>query len=96
MTGNKSVYKVFPKTQEVVHWYPGFSGSLMKYTKCAIASVGNWQCTYNDGSGSFGYSNGKYWEYPVSEEIAHVSKWRWWYINLLQKDMPHYLKLLLD
>ena len=82
ITGNKSAYKIFPERQTVVHLYPNISPEPMKFTNCAVANSQNWKCTYDDGSGSFGFREGIYWQSSPYEKIIYVSGWRWWYVRL--------------
>lgn len=45
-----------------------------EYHNCTILSLKDWECSYSDGSGKFGFRNGEYWELPVWSDVKHVSK----------------------
>ena len=77
------------KSTTTQEWYPGnpttyhvgensvtseTAGSLGKYDNCIILSVRNWECTYSDGSGSFGFRNGEFWRYPQWKGFKAVSR----------------------
>jgi len=40
-------------------------------------SVEDWECHYSDGSGSFGFRNGKFWEVPKADDIKIVSSFEY-------------------
>lgn len=69
-TLNKSTYKVNKQRQEVVHWISDFPPD--RYTDCAIRDKNNWECTYDDRSGSFGFSNGNFSSYSLKENSTDV------------------------
>lgn len=76
MTLNSRVYKPNVSRQEVISWMPDFDG-VDKYTKCAVVTRKNWECTYNDGSGKFGFSDGHYWnddDRNIKEDWRFVSR----------------------
>lgn len=52
-------------------------GLLSKYKDCTVMSVKDWECRFSDGSGSFGFRNGDYWEYPINKDVQHVSQLRY-------------------
>jgi hypothetical protein len=80
ITGNSFVYKVIPERQEIVH----IGTFKNRYTDCVVTDVDNWKCTKNDGSGSFGFTDGQYWDDDPARirRMKCVSKWRWWYVYL--------------
>lgn len=49
-------------------------GLLAEYHKCTILSPRNWECSYSDGSGRFGFRDGEYWEVPVWGGVEYVSR----------------------
>lgn len=61
-------YKVNVKRQEVVGWIEGFDPT--RYKDCAIRNRRNWTCTYNDGSGTFGFNGGNYFDYGLKESTT--------------------------
>jgi hypothetical protein len=75
MTLNERVYKPSSTRQDVVSWMPGL-GIVDRYTNCAVVNRKNWQCTYNDGSRTFGFSEGKYWN-----DDSQSKKLGWQYIS---------------
>ena len=50
---------------------------LNEYRKCTILSPKDWECSYSDGSGRFGFRNGEYWESPVWTDTKHVSRFEY-------------------
>jgi hypothetical protein len=51
-------------------------GMTERYDDCAISDMDNWSCSYGDGSGSFGFMNGGFYEYPVTtDQYFFVSRW---------------------
>lgn len=56
---NPTTFTVLRDQEAVV---ADLTGSLTRYTSCTIANTSNWKCSYNDASGTFGFTNGKYWE----------------------------------
>ena len=73
IAGNRSVFRVFSERQIVVRRRPDISLDPIKYTNCVVASSKDWKCTHDDGSGSFGFREGKYWESSPYEKIIHVN-----------------------
>lgn len=60
-------------------------GELTDYRICKVLTTEDWECTYKDRSGNFGFRNGDYWEEPKSGN--YVSRFRYnlvrceWAIN---------------
>jgi hypothetical protein len=50
------------------------AGILHKYKNCIVMSTDNWECQYDDGSGSFGVRNGEFWRTPEWPDIRVVSR----------------------
>lgn len=76
---NTTKYKPNTDTQEVLSWMPEF-GIPVRYTSCAVVSRTDWTCSYNDGSGIFGFNNGIYWDdIPMTEDVnwQYVSRTRY-------------------
>ncbi len=75
---NRTTYQIDKTKQEVFSWMPGLGLETNRYTKCAVLSVNQWSCKYDDGSGTFGFSEGKYFNEPTQlpHEI-HVTKEEW-------------------
>jgi len=84
-----SLQKVDPKTSYGHNWLPlnptiysikqksvisKTVGLLTEYNDCTVLSVKDWECRYSDGSGSFGFRNGDYWEYPMNKDFEYVSQ----------------------
>lgn len=46
--------------------------SISAYSDCTIYSVTDWQCSYSDGSATFGIRDGEYWE-NVSDRFSDLS-----------------------
>ncbi len=56
------------------------AGLLDEYKNCIIKNKNNWQCQYEDGTGSnrFGFKSGQYYESPGwGDAIRHVSRWEY-------------------
>lgn len=49
-------------------------GFVWEHDNCQVFTVNDWECQYSDASGSFGYRDGKYWEYPIDESRKIVSR----------------------
>lgn len=69
---NPATYRI--GTDIVVSEIAGF---LRKHKNCKILSDDDWECRYEDNSGSFGFRNGQYWELPISENKNIVSRWEY-------------------
>ena len=53
------------------------AGCLDEYHNCTIMNKNNWECQYEDGTGSnkFGFVDGKYWKKPgTGDDIQYVSR----------------------
>ncbi len=81
---NKTTYKVDTEKQHVISWLPGYEkiALIEQYTKCVVLDVKNWTCTYDDGSGKFGFNNGNYVEESgsfsnISINDIYVSAAQW-------------------
>jgi len=79
---NRTIYKVFPETQQVIIYHPDSSGPPMRARDCAVFDKRNWRCTYSDKSGSFGCNEGRFYEDEPDPRVIYVSKWRYWFIAL--------------
>jgi hypothetical protein len=81
VTANRSTYKVFPDRQEVVHWLVGMP--LLqpeRHKRCVVGNIENWECAFSDGSASFGFRDGRYYERPQpkgDDSLVYVSEQRW-------------------
>jgi hypothetical protein len=81
-TLNKTTYKVSVKRQDVVGRMADFAPN--RYTDCAVVNRKNWSCTYDDGSGSFGFNRGHFWDNDeknddwkfVSRPVYLYYRWR--------------------
>ncbi|MBC2736569.1 MAG: hypothetical protein HF981_19570 [Desulfobacteraceae bacterium] len=69
---NISTYRV--KSDSVVH---EIAGMLVEYNRCTILDKDNWECTYSDKFGSFGFRDGDYWERPKLVNSKVVSRWEY-------------------
>jgi hypothetical protein len=56
-------------------------GKLTKYTNCKIFSIDNWECQYNEGSGSFGCKDGHFWQNPSWQNTKIVSAWEYNFVR---------------
>ena len=65
------------------------AGLVEEYKQCKIVNLENWKCQYTDGTGlnQFGFTNGKYWKNPITDEsIKYVGRWEYniirckWYL----------------
>lgn len=74
----QTTYRVDHIKQEVISWMPGASLETNRYTKCAILNINQWSCRYDDESGTFGFSEGKYYQIPtiIPNEI-YVTREEW-------------------
>lgn len=44
-------------------------GILSRYDRCVVADIENWECTFDDGSGQFGFRQGSHWRDPVFDDV---------------------------
>ncbi len=72
-------YTLLLEKQQVVTMF--FDKPKM-YSNCVILDADDWRCTYDDGSGSFGFRKGTHFEEPGSQTRIYVSRFRWWYRHL--------------
>ncbi len=81
---NRSVYKVFPETQTVIHWMPGISEVPDRLAKCSVRDRLNWRCEYPDGSGVLTMDNGSFSEESkqktdfLGPTFTYTSRLNWW------------------
>ena len=77
---NRTIYKIYPLTQAIVYWMPGFDETPRRLVNCVVRSEENWIGYYPDQSGSVQMLKGKI----VTEDVAinYVSWWRWWLMRL--------------
>lgn len=66
-TGDVKVYTVNVEKQYVLNSNGGY---IVKYTKCAVKDRENWQCSFDDNSGKFGFALGQYYDNP-NYDIIH-------------------------
>lgn len=82
---NRTTYKTFLSSQRAVAWMPGIALPPTRLDNCAIVDGNNWKCSYPDGSGEVGFSNGIFQtkatstSLPVDDSIFYVSGLRWWW-----------------
>lgn len=79
---DRRVYKINKANNYVLEWtLDDPSGETKKYTKCAIVDVGQWSCEFDDESGQFGFSSGKYFFGPSFLQTKYISKEEWEYLR---------------
>ena len=76
MTLGRTIYKI--QGQSIVSSTGGFIG---RQDRCEIFDIKNWQCTYRDGSGLFGFRDGDYYESPVDARVEYVGRFRYHLVN---------------
>lgn len=75
---NKTTYVIDFKNQKVVSYMPEMDNvPANKYNDCAIVNLENWSCKFNDNSGTFGFSNGKFFDIPSFDNFEYISKDEW-------------------
>lgn len=67
---NPTTFSVNEDQQAVV---ANLVGMVTRYTNCAIQNRRNWQCSYNDGAGTFGFDGGQYWERVNPDALTFMS-----------------------
>ena len=67
---NPTTFSVNGDQQEVVS---NLVGMTTRYTNCAIQNRRNWQCSNNDGSGTFGFDGGQYWQRVDPDSLTFMS-----------------------
>jgi hypothetical protein len=86
---NPMVYTVYRDQQTVVRHNVG-AFPPRRYTNCAIVRRETWQCTYDDKSGAFGFTDGKYWTVDYADGSSWSAKHTYYVSNLeLFKMMLH-------
>ena len=86
---NRTTYKVSEKRQEIIFWWPGIMEEPSRLVNCIVRDRKNWIGEYKDGSGKISMINGKISDPPSDPNELYVSKWRWWYANIMNgKDLP--------
>jgi len=79
---NRSVYKVFPDTQTVIHWMPGISEVPDRLAKCAVRDRLHWRCQYSDGSAVLTMNDGALSSESTQgnreRDISYTSRLTWW------------------
>jgi hypothetical protein len=80
---NRSVYKVYPETQTVVHWVPGIDEVPDRLAKCAVRDRLNWRCEYSDGSAVLTMREGTFSDEsrsanPSPLKFVYTSRLAWW------------------
>ena len=94
--------KVDPKTSFNHEWLPmnpttyrvsenkvvsNTIGFLRETRDCTVWTANEWECRYSDGSGTFGFRDGTYWENPQRKGLKYVSRFEYnlvrckWSIN---------------
>jgi len=89
-TLNYFVYKPSQSKQEVVSWMPGFSG-IDRYKNCIVINRRNWECTYDDGSGKFGFHGGSYWQVNLQDNSLCKTGSQESFCNIIYVLRPVYL-----
>jgi len=83
---NPTTYKPNASKQQVLYWT---LSDIQTLNKCSVVNRKNWTCEYNDGSATFGFKNGQYWdtesitdelfEYRyVPKYIYRLEEMKWW------------------
>jgi hypothetical protein len=73
---NRTKIAVFPETQRVVRWFPGFEPDRL--TDCAVADVENWTCRFANRAGEVSMVDGHYEETPEDPRVFSVGPVAWW------------------
>ena len=75
---NRSTYFVDEENQTVHVRWPGLGLPIEKYTNCAVIDRKNWTCTFNDGSGEVGFTDGIYIDFDFNSDVVYVTHLKWW------------------
>ena len=76
---NRQTFEIDKKNQRVISWFD--DGSPIRTNDCAIRDRRNWSCTYDDGSGSFGFNSGIAWssdQFEKGNHVFYVSRWMYY------------------
>lgn len=81
---NPSSYKPNKKSQTVISW------TKMDFDKvgldtlkdCTVLSRIDWECSFNDKSATFGFSNGDYWSTAKYEDTKSISRLRYIFLRI--------------
>ena len=86
---NRSTYRVFASSQQVVEWMPGIRETPIRLEQFAVRDASNWKCYLPRDQGEVGFVNGEYIEKltpprPNSEQkkFFYVGGMRWWWEHL--------------
>jgi hypothetical protein len=77
---NPTTYKVSSGEQEVLYWIEGVGG-IDRLIKCAVKDRKNWSCKYNDESGEFGFTDGRFWEVVLNSSISQEELEKIYYVS---------------
>ena len=85
---NRSIYKVFSSSQQVVYWTPGISDRPVRLEQCAIRDAENWKCRLPHDQGEVEFKNGNFKEVLAKprasdDRFFYAGAARWWLHQLL-------------
>lgn len=69
------VYQINKDKQVAIQSIEG--AAPQTFNKCSVNNSNNWQCTFDDDSGTFGMTDGKYMENPTNNIIHGVGHTTW-------------------
>ena len=73
----RTIYRVFPSSQRVVHWDPDdTSGLAIPLENCYVGDATHWTC--ESGQESVGFGNGKYHNEGTVSYMSYLNAFQWW------------------
>lgn len=87
ITLNRITYKISVSRQEIIFWVPGVSDEPRRLVHCVVRDSEDWVGESQDGYREIKMVDGNYSEDPPKPLVVYVSKWRWWYIDILGRDI---------
>ena len=85
---NRSTYKVFTSSQQVVYWTPGISDRPVRLEQCAVRDAENWKCRLPHEQGEVEFTRGDFKEVLAKSRASedrffYAGAARWWLHQLL-------------
>src|SRR3970040_1539603 len=79
---NRTTYKVFPGSQQVVYWIPGISDRPVRLEQCVVRTAEHWKCRIPRRQGAVEFSNGVFKEMLTKPRLQedrffYVGATRW-------------------
>lgn len=80
---NRTTFRVYAASQEVISWSPGVNEVLVRLEHCAVRDTSNWKCRYPQSVVEVGFVDGEFVDSPEAEQIFYVGRIHWWWRKLV-------------